>query len=42
MLDSTGTIVVKYAYDAWGKCKALNANGVVNLQIRSLGLLRSE
>ena len=28
LLDSTGTIVVKYAYDAWGNCKALNANGV--------------
>ena len=28
LLDNTGSIVVKYNYDAWGNCKVLNANGV--------------
>ena len=27
LLDSNGSVVVKYKYDAWGKCKVLNADG---------------
>ena len=27
ILDNTGAVVVKYKYDAWGKCKVLNADG---------------
>lgn len=27
--DSTGTIIVKYAYDAWGKCTILNGSNSV-------------
>ena len=35
MLDSTGAIVVKYAYDAWGNCLEtvldIYATGIANL-----------
>ena len=27
LLDSTGAVVVKYKYNAWGKCLALDADG---------------
>ena len=26
LLDNTGTVVVKYNYDAWGNCKVLNSS----------------
>ena len=29
LLDITGTVVVKYKYDAWGNCKAYSANGIL-------------
>ena len=33
LLDNNGSVVVKYKYDAWGKCKALN--GMV-LKLRTI------
>ena len=39
LLDNSGAIVVKYAYDAWGNCKALNANGVEITDIAHIGYL---
>ena len=39
LLDSTGSVVVKYNYDAWGNCKALNADGSVITDEIHIGIL---
>ena len=39
LLDSTGTVVVKYKYDAWGNCKVLNANGTEITDTNNIGIL---
>ena len=37
ILDNSGSIVVKYEYDVWGKCKVLNANGTINTSSAFIG-----
>ena len=39
LLDSNGSVVVKYGYDAWGNCKVLNANGVEITDNTHIGIL---
>ena len=39
LLDNTGTTVVKYKYDAWGMCKALNAEGFEITDNNHIGIL---
>ena len=39
LLDNTGAVVVKYKYDAWGKCKVLNASGVEITDDSHIGVL---
>ena len=39
LLDNTGTVVVKYKYDAWGNCKVLNASGVEITDKTHIGIL---
>ena len=39
LLDNTGSVVVKYNYDAWGNCKVLNANGVEITDSNNIGIL---
>ena len=38
LLDGNGDVVVKYSYDAWGKCKVLNASGVEITSTSNIGL----
>ena len=37
ILDTTGTTVVKYTYDAWGNHKVLNPNGTENISTSFIG-----
>ena len=37
ILDTTGTTVVKYTYDAWGNHKVLNPNGTENISTEFVG-----
>ena len=37
LLDGNGEVVVKYKYDAWGKCKVLNPNGTENTSATFIG-----
>ena len=39
ILDNTGTVVVKYKYDAWGKCKVLDATGAEITDNTHIGIL---
>ena len=39
LLDNTGATVVKYKYDAWGKCKVLNTSGVEITDSNNIGIL---
>ena len=39
LLDSTGAVVVKYRYDAWGKCKVLDATGAEITDNTHIGIL---
>ena len=39
LLDNTGTVVVKYKYDAWGKCKVLDATGAEITDNTHIGIL---
>ena len=39
LLDSSGSTVVKYKYDAWGNCKVLNASGVEITDNTHIGVL---
>ena len=39
LLDSNGSVVVKYGYDAWGNCKVLNASGVEITDNTHIGIL---
>ena len=39
LLDNTGAVVVKYKYDAWGKCKLLNADGSEITDSNHIGIL---
>ena len=39
LLDSTGAVVVKYRYDAWGNCKVLDANGTEITDATHIGIL---
>lgn len=39
LLDNTGATVVKYKYDAWGKCITLDANGVKITDDTHIGIL---
>ena len=39
LLDNTGTVVVKYKYDAWGKCKVLDAIGAEITDNTHIGIL---
>ena len=39
LLDNTGTVVVKYKYDAWGNCKVLNDGGVEIPDSDNIGIL---
>ena len=39
LLDNTGAVVVKYKYDAWGKCRVLNANGTEITDDTHIGIL---
>ena len=39
LLDSTGAVVVKYSYDAWGNCKVLNASGAEITDANHIGNL---
>ena len=37
MLDNVGNVVVKYKYDAWGKCLVLNPDGTENTSATFVG-----
>ena len=39
LFDNTGAVVVKYKYDAWGKCKVLNADGFEITDNNHIGIL---
>ncbi len=39
LLDNSGAVVVKYKYDAWGKCKVLHASGVEITGNSHIGIL---
>ena len=39
LLDSNGSVVVKYGYDAWGNCKVLNASGLEITDDTHIGIL---
>ena len=39
LLDNTGTVVVKYKYDAWGKCKVLDSTGAEITDDTHIGIL---
>ena len=39
LLDNTGATVVKYKYDAWGKCEVLNVSGVEITDDTHIGIL---
>ena len=39
LLDNSGATVVKYKYDAWGKCKVLNVSGVEVTDDTHIGVL---
>ena len=37
LLDSSGAVVVKYTYDAWGNCRVLNPDGTENTEPTFVG-----
>ena len=39
LLDNNGSVVVKYKYNAWGKCKLLNADGFEITDNNHIGIL---
>ena len=39
LLDSSGSVVVKYSYNAWGNCKVLNASGTEITDANHIGNL---
>ena len=39
LLDNNGAVVVEYKYDAWGKCKVLDANGSEISNTAHIGIL---